>query len=349
MKNQVSRLIYGLSLFALVSSQQCDFGNIIRIRCGAPGERVDLQTQAQIDTFQKTLPEGCNCFMGNLRVQGNHQFDFTALDFLRALGAFTQSNNNSIGIQNGFNGLDTIYGDLVFESTELSDLAAFANLKYVGGDLRFSRVGGMNTLTGFQSLLTAKSVGINTTGFSEIAGFINCRTINQSLSIQENIQLKQISGFSNLKEVKNSIRINGNPAIESLAVFNQLRNGGNISVYNNVKLKDISGFRSVREVTALTIKDHSDLESISGFTRLSTITANGIVVSGNAGLKSIGGLKNLSSIRSSIEIKNNPKLTDCCAIYPALKADGPTTVKNIVNNGMNCNSVDEIIAGGSCK
>ncbi|MCC6753297.1 MAG: hypothetical protein IT266_04850 [Saprospiraceae bacterium] len=319
------------------------------VRCGHPDSTVFLGTQAAIDGFQKSLPEGCNCFLGKIQAAGTAHLDFRPLNFLRGLGHFYMFLHSGTDTLRGFEHLDTVYGDVQFSSVKMAQLDAFQQLKSIGGYLFINRLAGLEKLDGFIQLRQTGSLRISSNpDLNIITGLSRLKDLG-SLGISNNPKLQNLNALSSLVKVKGSLDLNGNAQMKELAGFSSLQRAGPVSIRSNAALQRISGFSCIDTLETLVIEDNSSLRFVEGFGKLKEINYFGLTVRSNPLLEHINGFRSLDQVRNKILVEENPALTGCCCLYKGLQSASASTTITIGRNAAGCQSKEEVIARGPCK
>ncbi|MBP9210081.1 MAG: hypothetical protein KBF37_07165 [Saprospiraceae bacterium] len=320
------------------------------VRCGHPDTTVFLGTQASIDGFQKSLPEGCNCFLGKIQAAGTAHLDFRPLNFLRGLGHFKLFLYSGTDTLRGFEHLDTVYGDVQISSVKLAHLDAFQQLKSIGGYLFISRFARMERLDGFNQLRHVGNLVLSSNpDLKEIRGFSRLKEVTFALLVVTNPKLLDLDAFHSLRKNGGVISIRGNALMKDLAGFSSLQRTGLITIESNMALQRIAGFSCVDTMETLSIGDNASLRFVEGFGKLKRINYFGLIVRSNPLLEHINGFRSLDQIHNKILVEENPALTGCCCLYKGIQSASASTTITIGRNAAGCQSKEEVIARGPCK
>lgn len=71
MKTKLSILLsFIIALIIVFSSKSCIKDCGMHISCGSSKDSIRLYNQSLVDSFQSSLPGGCNCFLGKVQIIG---------------------------------------------------------------------------------------------------------------------------------------------------------------------------------------------------------------------------------------------------------------------------------------
>ncbi|MBK8855033.1 MAG: hypothetical protein IPN10_13250 [Saprospiraceae bacterium] len=348
------KVVYILIFFSFVSVtswlEKCNPAKEPYSICGIPEDTIVLNTQAEVDSFQLSLPTGCNCFLGMIKLQGNKINDVSKLSFLRGVGHLEFLQFTSQSELTGFDKLDTVYHSLKISSSRFKEIDGFHNLRYIGEYVVFSRLENTESITGFEKLLSCTNLVVSSNPhLTTLRAFQNLKMVKMSLNFSNNDNLGLIEGFHNLDTINGSLNFRENHTLHNISGFEKLVSADNITIKNNQKMVQVEGFVSFKNGKSLSISDNSSLESIEGFSNLEKIEQFGLFLNNNPKLTSIRGLSDVQKINSTIEIQNNGSLKTCCPLFPAIQKLSADTKVAISNNGSGCLSREEILAGGKCE
>ena len=207
-------------------------------------------------------------------------------------------------------------------ATTGTDAAKAAALKAVCGTTTFTSQTQINDFDFANIIARNIVIGPSLSDNDPITDISRLSTITPllSLTITENTELENLNGLSNLTRISGSLEVRNNSKLQSLGDFSTLtRIGGELNINNNEKLQSLGNFPALTSIgeffnvsfqTQLTtLGDFSILQSIGGYfsvTNNDTLTSLGNFPS----LTSIGvGVTNRSNV--SIQVENNPSLSDC--------------------------------------
>ncbi|MDB4292892.1 T9SS type B sorting domain-containing protein [Maribacter sp.] len=333
--------LLALLLFTSILHSQCPAGN------------VTLNSQVEVDQFVTMYPN-CERISGYLLITGD-------VNDLSALAS-----------------LQYIEDDLIIRDTQLTTISNFNSLIEVIGRIEISRNMGLTEIFGFNELLI---LGFQfyieeNPSLITINGFNKATDADGEFLINRNTSLLTIVGFSALEVFQTDFEINDSPELSSIPNFNRVTCIGSSFTLNNTGLTDITGFNMLLEIQGLApgfiISNNQNLAAISGFNSLESIgwdllieenpllkTIAGLcsltsvyhffTIRNNASLISLNGLQNLSTVsingnevNITLEIINNPELSDCNPLCNLLSSNGIIGLTNIANNLSGCNSVTEV-------
>jgi hypothetical protein len=261
-------------------------------------EGITFTSQAQIDSFQVNYP-GCSTIEGDVTIAGDDISNLVGLDVI-----------------------DSILGRLdIWCGYDLTDLAGFENLKYIGENLNVE----------------------NCEYLRYFSGLNNLTTINGSLDIEFNNRLTSISGLANLSSVREVIII-ANLELVSFSGIGGLDSiTGDLSIENNYMLSSLDGLASLTKINGeIVICYNESLATMTGLDGLTSI-GDALRIYENHSLVSLSGLDNVdpSSI-GIIEIWHNPLLSDCDIQSICNYLSDPRGIIAIYKNAEGCNNPHEI-------
>eukprot|EP00803_Ostreobium_quekettii_P002804 evm.model.scf_915.3 EVM.evm.TU.scf_915.3 scf_915:28048-29940(-) len=158
---------------------------------------------------------------------------------------------------------------------------------------------------------------IKGTRVTTLAPLGNLRAIGGDFRVAENVALASMGGLKSLTEVEGNLEILNNRALTNGSDFEHLRMvGGVLRIYGNDMLLKINGFELLLQVDAFQIENNWNLESITGFSCLGTVTAwechgyncGHFAIRFNPNLVSIDGFGNLVTVDGSLDISDNRSL-----------------------------------------
>ncbi|MBK8372436.1 MAG: hypothetical protein IPL20_13965 [Saprospiraceae bacterium] len=347
------KVVYILIFFSFVSVtswlEKCNPAKEPYSICGIPEDTIVLNTQAEVDSFQLSLPTGCNCFLGMIRLQGNKINDVSKLSFLRGVGQLEFLQFTSQSELTGFDKLDTVYQNLSVNSSSIDSIKAFKELRYIGGYLIFSRLEKTKIIEGLEKLMHSRHIVFSSNNhLNSLPSFSSLKNVEVSIYVSDNPKLVKVDGFQNLDSVKTFVKIRQNQNLKSINGFNKMKFAGSLTIELNEKLEQISGFKSFLEGYGINISQNLRLEEINAFSNMTKIEGNGLFLRQNPFLKSVVGFNSLKSISRAIEIHNNSSLKTCCPLFSAIQNLSPDARVVIFENGSGCLSREEILETGKC-
>ncbi|TYA84311.1 T9SS type B sorting domain-containing protein [Seonamhaeicola marinus] len=182
----------------------------------------------------------------------------------------------------GITALKRIEGSLIINYSEITSVANFSNLEFIGGDFEIDQshlietVEGMNKL---QRVVGDFTISSNNGGLKTIQGFNLLEIVEGKFQISGNNLLETISGFAELSRVGAWFMINDNNSLINLSKFISLKEvgldtvtEGNFVIESNDSLLTIDGFDALETIGwDLSIGSNS-LISIKGFLNLKKVT-----------------------------------------------------------------------------
>ena len=322
-------------------------------------EEIILSSQERVDQFVNDFGT-CERIVGNLRI----------------IAAVAGVDDDGIGGTevsdiSGLNFIREVTGKLII-SVNLTEISGFENLTTVGRDIEITNSSTLQSISGFNSLQSARSITIALNqNLTEIDGFSSLVSLNESLEIGFGDSLTRISGFDSLRNLGQELNISNNPVLQEIPSFNSLLTIDNdLNLTSNPSLMFVDGFESLELINNdLNVED---IRTIRGFTNLRTITrffdirnstveeipafnnleevGAGLRIS-DTNISQINGFNNLLRVGASFFLKDwfilkdNPSLTSVTGFSRFILVDGNLEVENntqlsdcswlcnLVNNG----------------
>ena len=290
---------------------------------------IELNTQAQVDSFQATYGSGvtCDTVSGNLRIEGDDIVDLTPLGDVVSVGGLFLLRNPLLTNLDGLDGLSSITHAGSWLSIVANPLLAntdgLASVTSVAGSLFFSSNASLS----------------NVDGLSGLANFAG------DLEIGDNPMLTDLNGFSGLE----SVHLEGRLVIfrnDALATLNGL--SGIISV-GNYYLDQGSG-------GGLVLAGNVSLKSLDGLSNITSVDGDLRIV--GTALHNLNDLSKLTARGLDVKISANTALANCVGISALLDdvdnddpgpGPGPAGIPDVAgsvyieNNRDGCNSLAEIL------
>jgi len=180
--------------------------------------------------------------------------------------------------------IDTVYGNLTIQSTDLDNLDGLGNIEFIGGDLTL----------------------LDVSGFPSSAGFDNLNFIGGDFILEDCDELTTLEGFDNLTTIGGQFMIEDNDLINETATFSSLTNiGGDLYFEDNEALKINEGFNNLESIGGALLIESNDEDFY--FDNLESIGDN-LEIKDCPHLKTLNTFDNLFSINGHIEITNNDSL-----------------------------------------
>ena len=290
---------------------------------------IELNTQAQVDSFQATYGSGvtCDTVSGKLHIEGDDIVDLTPLGDVVSVGGLFLLRNPLLTNLDGLDGLSstTSAGSWLSIAANplLANIDGLSSLTSVAGSLFF----------GSNASLT------NVDGLSGLANFAG------DIEIVDNPMLADLNGLSGLK----SVHLEGRLVIvrnDALATLNGL--SGIISV-GNYYLNQGSG-------GGLVLAGNVSLKSLDGLSNITSVGGDLRIV--GTGLHNLNDLSKLTALGLDVKISANTALANCVGISALLDdvdnddlgpGPGPAGIPDVAgsvyfeNNRDGCNNLAEIL------
>jgi hypothetical protein len=276
---------------------------------------------------------------GALRLEFNDNLsNVEALNNLRGISSFNFIRNPLVTKLFQFSP-NTLLNEVKIAGNErLSDLTGLRQASMVS--LQIAANASLTDLRGLEATTHLNSLSIlqNKT-LASLNGLDNLRRIEHALQIEENSVLTDLEGMGQLehgpvilKVVKNeklqsidrfsmtptastefiSVNIQSNPELTSIAPLKELTTLDQVQIYDNQKLTNLEPLRNLRHVKHLNIIFNGSLTNLVGLEQLREVEI--LNISGNRNLESLTGLNNLQKVTTVMEIVDNERLTDLCAL-----------------------------------
>lgn len=296
---------------------------------------------SSVDAFQELIAIG-----GNLRILNELTvFSLNGFSSLISIGGeFNLENINpgKVSEISAFESLEIIAERLAFGGVN-GNVAAFDNLKEVGGGVQLTGVNSIKNLEFFNKLEIVSGefyIGFNSSlesfeglekitalgglviVFNESLESLNGLDLNEinrleDLRIEGNVSLLSIIGLESLQIVDERVAIRNNQKLENLDGLQGLERAGYLDIESNWVLQNISALNNLRFIdNTLNISINNALESLSGLENLEgtgmgddQINIGRIRISGNPEIVNLDPLENLTTTwYGNIEIQNNQRL-----------------------------------------
>ena len=142
----------------------------------------------------------------------------------------------------------------------------------------------------------------------------NINYIEGNIQILNNTALQSISHFSEINDSSDRISIvivQLNPALTSLEGLEDIT-FFNIMLEDNQALTSLYGVHNSDTLGTVSIENCNQLTSLASFDNISYLA--GVILIENDGLTSLDGVESVDDLSSIIRVKDNPNLTDFCAL-----------------------------------
>jgi len=270
----------------------------------------------------------------------------------------------------GLENIKTITGGIALDLGQLESFEGLNNVTEINGIIGGTLGAASSLINSFEGLENVKSLGGIFCYYCYVPsfnGFTNLEKITGGINFRPFSRIVDVSGFPNLKTVAGSILIpeatlswgsfkNLEFVGETLDLtdlcmpngvdnFNKLKSVGEIIISGGrcddiENYTTISGFKNLETVENLSILYSKKLQSISGFDNLHSV--ENLTISNNDSLQYISGFSNVKAGITSLNINNNPKLSNCNieSVCNHLQYDREHIIEN---NREGCNSTKEIL------
>ena len=309
---------------------------------------------------------------GNLVISRNDSLPtLEGLNQLQSIhGNLNIHRNDALKDLEGFNNLQSIHGSLsISRNNALTTLKALNRLDSINGNLDIHRNGALKNLEGLDQIRCING-GLNiyrNNSLTDLKGLEGLNSVKEQLRIVDNNLLTNLEGLEDITSITNNCWIRGNGNLEDLKGLNNLCKVENFLIADNPKLKTLNGLNGLQTTRSLVIADNKMLLHLNALQNLQEVSSH-IEIRNNSALKSLTGLRNLKSSQlvsillndaleslaglenissntiTDLYLQLNPALTDChyLNICNFIQNSG---LSFIVDNGENCSTSQEILAG----
>ncbi len=184
----------------------------------------------------------------------------------------------------------------------------------------------------------------NPGSITNLNGLSSIRTVGKHFNVLHNTLLENLNGLENLSSIGGSFELLYNDELNNLSALNQLKFiNGKLKINNNDSLDELYGLTNLKTIgRSLEVLNNDALETIDQLENLETI--GGLLsIRHNDVLSTLKGLENINYLNiHSLEIYDNPLLSQCnirsvCGFFTI-----PNHNANIYDNATGCDSEEEI-------
>jgi hypothetical protein len=257
-------------------------------------------------------------------VSNDYLTSLNGLEQLTSIGGnFKIYGNDALLNIEGSNNITSLGGAINIERNfSLKTISGFNNIQSIK-ELLISQTGGVNSLTGFNSLTHVDDnlqFANTTTPGIVIDAFHSLETIGKGLFIMWSYDIVTFEGFTNLTSVGEDFHFDGSSELTNLGNFLNLTSvGGTLAINNHASLENLDAFINV----------HTDVKNL--------------FIEKNQVINDISGIQNINSVSEYIHIIDNPMLTDC-SISTICQHLNNGLNNYIGDNGLGCNSESDVIS-----
>lgn len=236
-----------------------------------------------------------------------------------AYGEFRIDGCDKITSINGLEKMQMIFSSIMLKDNPLlTDLRAWGNLTMVSESIRIINNASLQRLDGFEKIKKLESFEIiGNQALNDISGIRNIDTITRSIHINDNDALSDLSAFNNITTTQ-AISISNNAILPDLGGFRDLQAlQESIYIGNNASLTSMHGLKRLKSLSRIEIYSNPSLLNLNGLDSLTTLTGSySLSIYANPQLKSLDGLQKLTTAYGSVQIFQNPALTNFCGLKP---------------------------------
>ncbi|MBP9194191.1 MAG: T9SS type A sorting domain-containing protein [Saprospiraceae bacterium] len=207
-------------------------------------------------------------------------------------------------------GMDSL-GILSLNDTYLDNLNGLNNLHHINqieinGNSKLKSIASLNSIESITDYIRIK----DNPELESISGLNNLKRVSNFVSIVNNSKLVDFTGLENLSEVKDLL-IGFNSNLKNFNGLSSLTNIKGLFILNNNKtLKNLVGLEKLKSIESeFRITENDSIVNLIGCTELKSIGS--VSISKNPILNSCEGMQNLTDVKTSLNIGENPKLQSC--------------------------------------
>ena len=189
-------------------------------------------------------------------------------------------------------GCDVVGGDVIISGSEITNINALRNIRFIEGNLIVRDNPVLLTLEGLGSL----------------------KGISGGLDIHGNQRLSNLDGMASLSSVDGYVYVYGNAALADIKRLSGLTSvgngpiGGTLNVSSNAALRSLDGLENINLIGSdLYINNNDLIRSLEGLANLSFVGRD-VNLSQSKGLVSLRGLERLANIGRDLTIEENDAL-----------------------------------------
>ncbi|MEO1653240.1 MAG: hypothetical protein AAFU64_06825, partial [Bacteroidota bacterium] len=201
---------------------------------------------------------------------------------------------------------------LTISGNDIRDLSPLQKLSNFQGVLIINNNPHLINLKGLENLRSLTRIIISNNPELESLEGLNGLIFSQNLEISLCPKLRDLKGINALVRA-GSLTISRLSSLENLQGLEGLVEVDFLSVLDNPQLNSLVGLERVREMLYLTCWNNDLLEDFQALERLSSDTLS-LSIRDNENLKSLKGLESIRVAQFSINLENNPQLTDISAL-----------------------------------
>ncbi len=311
---------------------------------------VIITDDSDIDLFRDILEGRYNVINGNVEISLPYTRDLSFLNDIRKIDGDLYI--DSVKKVNFFIDLDSVGGNITligineissfdilgycnsitFIESEFTELEGFDRLLNVDAISIINQVEPISIFEAFQNLKYIDNLRIDSLDVVRFDGFLDLREVTGQLVIDK----PGDNAFPELKRVRNFLRINRNIGEDC---FPQLEQVNQVEI-SNTRYLDLSNLYFL-PYTVLSLNNCDGLVDLVGINQIEDLGE--LYINDCDKLQTLEGMSNTWNL-SRVGLRNNPSLTDVCAI---LALDNPIWNFNISNCGIQYN--ENQILDGFCS
>lgn len=259
--------------------------------------------------------------------------DNPKLKDLKGLRGLTYNHFGSLSIQNcasltNLSGLEKFFlldGSLIIKgNARMTDLSGLENLSEITRQVILSDNPALKSLKGLGKIQKLEAlVSENNEKLEDFDGLSSLTTLS-GLKIVKNSALRNLSAFRNIESL-DYLSIEYNESLHDLSGLERLNIIQQKLTLNFNALQSLNGLNHLENAEMIDLIANDNLTDLRGLDNLQQINGDGfsISIALNANLTSLNGLNKLSFAAGSVQVFNNYKLTDFCALVPVVKNSKP--------------------------
>lgn len=312
-------LLATLAMLAIACSSDDETKDLYECNNVYVGDVV-LRSQAEVDAFAAN--DYCSV-QGNMVIGSKNDdelSDIVSLVRLMSLkgvkGNLDIANNPQLESLEGLNNMVEVFQFNISNNAVLKNLQGLKSLVHLGA----FTLEKLPLLTSLEGLENVKKIEVLSIAYNEklisLQGFKNL-TYSYLTQIHDNDALLTLKGAEQLKEVA-YLQVYRNRSIADFEGIEGVSKIMEVVISENDGLLSLEGLHNLHSIELLTITDNKLLQSIKGLRGLTQFefisSGNQLTINENESLESLEGLENVNRFKGYLEIYDNEKLKDFCAI-----------------------------------
>lgn len=239
----------------------------------------------------------------------------------------------SAGFFPGFQGMPnlTYLGGLHLQGAWLTTLSGLQSVTELGEfGLHLSFVEELRSLSGLDNVVSAGRIHVQDSKLTDLTGLESLTAIGESgLTLSRSTELASLTGLEQLETVAGDVSFYENAVLSDLSALSSLRDvGGVFQVGSQQGMTALVGPPALTHLGSLRISGNPVLESVSGFSQVTSIGTRGVTpalsssLDFNDTLTTFGGFEALAEVFGDVAIADNPALVDVSGFATVVEIEG---------------------------